>query len=342
MILLYILINIFLYFFILYYNKEVLICNVINYNQIKSKTYLYYIPHRYCGIMNQILDIANVLSLSLVLHKYFSCIIIYYYIVRYWKYVGDYFSFCFYYSSNKNDNNTIKKYSITYKMEEKDILKIYRYLIKERNYNILLTSHYSYFHLYTKKEINIFKRILVFKNVNELKIKWIIYFDRYVIKNSNRIRREIKRKIIGIKNDLIIGMHIRTGFSDFGDRVTYFGGYNNVYKFINDSINLCNYSDRKCKWIISTDNSKLYSNLVYNYSTFVYDYKKILDYPHLLQHSIQYILKPFNKYSATVLYEIEMLLNCDILILSRYSRISHFIYNSKEVCKFNKICKFIS
>lgn len=63
-----------IYLYINYNKQRVLICDVINSNQYKSSTYLYYIPHKYCGIMNQIMDIAHVLSLSLVIHKKISCI----------------------------------------------------------------------------------------------------------------------------------------------------------------------------------------------------------------------------------------------------------------------------
>lgn len=343
MIFLFYLINIILFIFIyLLYNKQkVWICDVINSNQYKSTTYLYYIPHRYCGIMNQIMDIAHVISLSLVLHKYFSCIIMYYYLVRFWKYIDDYFSFCIIHNKNKNNSRKEKNYTFTYKMRNNETFKLYSNLVKENDNNILIISHYSYFHLYKEKELDIFKKILVFRNENELKKKWIIYFDKYIIKTSNKIRRLIRNSLKGIENSFIIGMHIRTGYTDFGERVTYFGGYNNVNKFINESIRLCDKINKKCKWIVCTDNSNLYSNLTHNYSTYLYNYKKTLDYPQKLKHSIHYILKPFNKYSATVLYEIEILLNCDMLILSAHSRISNFIYNSKYECKYRNICKFI-
>lgn len=267
-----------------------------------------------------------------------------YIVVGLWKSMKDYFSFCYIKDNHKQYNYTAMNilYIVSNKTKEYP-LQQYNEIRNVKDENIIVSLHFaiSYYFNNTEKEYI----SVIFLNNKTIRININQLFDlfmNYVYIPSYTITNKINKYLFKIKKNYIIGMHIRTGINtDFKEYATWFGGINSTNKFIEIGRNISKYNNNT-KWIVCTDSSHISKFIKQQNRKHILDYKIYFNYPSLLKHSRDYILKPYNIYASSVLIEIELLSKCNYLLLSKGSMVSKLSYIRNKNCKRNiSRCIFI-
>lgn len=245
-------------------------------------------------------------------------------VVDLWKHMTDYFSLCKITSKYfMKENRNLTTYFVI-PDSDKYIPKIQYILIKnDIKKEIIVNLHFTVSKFFSKRENQYINKLFTNNNISMFcydKLFSVFINDIYI--PSNRISSKVKKYIKFVKKNYLIGIHIRTGIkADFKEHAPWFGGNNSTNSIVETALNISS-SHSNSRWIICGDSTKLIHMIESKFKKYSLKYKEYFNYPKLLRHSKDYILKEYNIYASSVLIEIELLSKCDYLILSQGSMIS--------------------
>lgn len=323
--------------------KHTSVCNrIIKERNLYVKN-IHYLPHSRCGISHHFIDLMDILLLSLVLRRKLNCIFLYI-LVGLWKYRKDYFSFCEIKDSQifYNYSNIDTYYIIPDSKELNPQIQFYKskHTTKE---NIIVNLHVKVSYYFNIKENQYINHIFLKNNQSRINRNVLFYiFMNDIYQPSYTIFNKVYKYLKRIKNNYIIGMHVRTGISaDFKENAPFFGGINSTNKFIQLALNITKFHNNT-KWIVCADSTSISNEIKEMNKNHILNYNEYFRYPSRLRHSRDYILKRYNIYASSVLIEIELLSNCNFLILSDGSMVSRISFIRNKNCRKNPPrCMFV-
>lgn len=340
-IILYIILNL-LFKYISNYTNNSLCYKIIAVRRFYVKN-IHYMPHSRCGISHHLVDIMQVLLLSLILKRKLNCIL-FYIVVGLWKYMNDYFTLCNIKDSYLKQNySCVKKYYIVPDSSKIKPQSEYSKIKDSLDENIIVMLHFKVSKYFDIKDIVYINNIFFKNNTNKFDENSIFFlFMNKIYKPSKIISYKVKEYLKQAKKFYLIGMHIRTGiYADFKENAPWFGGINSTSKFIKLALNISNYHT-KSKWILCTDSSNISFMIKNKNKKYIMNYNKYFKYSFHLKHSKEYILQRYNIYASSVLIEIELLSHCNYLLLSEGSMVSKIAFIRNKNCLVNRIkCIYI-
>lgn len=317
-------------------NKDASVCNRIIRERESYIKNIHYSPHSRCGISHHLIDLMDVLLLSLILKRKLHCIFLYI-LVGLWKYRKDYFSLCHIKDSQKQYNYS--NMDIYYIIPDSRILnpKMQFFKIKNStNDNIIVNLHVKVSYYFSNKENQFINNVFQHTNESRINRNELFYiFMNYIYQPSYIIVNKVNKFLKRIEKNFVIGIHVRTGISaDFKENAPFFGGINSTNEFIKLALNMTQYNNN-AKWIVCADSSNISNIIKEKNKKYIVNYNEYFKYPSRLRHSRDYILKRYNIFASSVLIEIELLSNCNYLILSEGSMVSRISFIKNKNCRTN-------
>lgn len=271
-----------------------------------------YIEYSSGGLGNRLLGAANVILLSIITHRYPKCIdFIINFIVKNWDEFDNYFTIPFSsfithtsYTCTSIDICNMNIEYIKSLLESKDTYICFKEIWCDMSYFITNLNIYNSL----LRQYHIIQTVFD-DNIVNLSLEINYYLLNNVIQTKTKYNNQIEDIIRRNRNYNLIGMHIRTGYGDFNDRI--YLNDENIQEFINQAKVFTSQYRNDSKWFIASDSSRIKSEIYRSY------YSNVLTISNSPVMKVSHYNR--NKSDESGLIDFLLLSKCNKLIITNQS-----------------------